>query len=64
MSSYLSWIEHSPPKKEPRLNPEGKQKKELGVRIYSGRDKINNEAFPHSGGCSTVNKVNNLMISS
>ena len=34
------------PKKEPRLNPEGKMKKELGVRIYSGRDKINNGAFP------------------
>ena len=46
MSQYLSRIEGSPPKKEPRLNPEGKQKKELGVRIDSGRDKINNEAFP------------------
>ena len=46
MSSYLSRIEGPPPKKEPRLNPEGKMKKELGVRIYSGRDKINNGAFP------------------
>ena len=46
VSQYLSRIEGSPPKKEPQLNHEGKMKKELGVRIDSGRDKINNEAFP------------------
>ena len=62
-SQYLSRIEGSPPKKEPRLNPEGKMKKELGVRIYSGRDKINNGAFPILADVLLL-QFHNLMICS
>ena len=33
--SLVKWIEQVPPKRKPRHSPEGKNEKQLSVRIYS-----------------------------
>ena len=47
--SLVKWIEQVPPKRKPRHSPEGKNEKQLSVRIYSENVKGDNKAFPNLG---------------